>query len=63
MEVVHGELAHLPYAQPRSSFTLFAGLTHTKGADGSRKPTDLELKIAEIQGRSFYEKVSRVQFQ
>lgn len=29
------------------------------GADGSRKPTDLELKIAELQGEWFYEIVSK----
>lgn len=29
------------------------------GADGSRQPTDLELEIAKIQGRVFYEKVSK----
>jgi len=32
------------------------------GADGSRQPTDLELQIAETQGRSFYEAVSKVKF-
>jgi NAD(P)H dehydrogenase (quinone) len=29
------------------------------GADGSRQPTSLELEIAEIQGKSFYERVSK----
>ncbi|KAL1846222.1 flavodoxin-like fold protein [Paecilomyces lecythidis] len=29
------------------------------GADGSRQPTALELEIAEIQGKSFYEHVSK----
>jgi len=32
------------------------------GADGSRQPTGLELQIAETQGRSFYEAVSKVKF-
>ncbi|VVT48517.1 uncharacterized protein SAPINGB_P001817 [Magnusiomyces paraingens] len=32
------------------------------GADGSRQPTKLELKIAFIQGKSFYETVSLVKF-
>ncbi|KAH8700680.1 flavoprotein-like protein [Talaromyces proteolyticus] len=32
------------------------------GADGSRQPTALELEIAEIQGKSFYERVSKVSF-
>ncbi|KZP11410.1 benzoquinone reductase [Athelia psychrophila] len=31
-------------------------------ADGSRQPTALELDVAEIQGKSFYETVSRVKF-
>ncbi|KAJ5766307.1 NADH-quinone oxidoreductase [Penicillium nucicola] len=30
-------------------------------ADGSRQPTDLELEIAEAQGKAFYEAVSKVQ--
>ncbi|EED17087.1 protoplast secreted protein 2 precursor, putative [Talaromyces stipitatus ATCC 10500] len=29
------------------------------GADGSRQPTALELEIAEIQGKTFYERVSK----
>ena len=29
------------------------------GADGSRKPTALELEIATIQGKTFYEKVAK----
>ncbi|KAJ5797939.1 uncharacterized protein N7503_007235 [Penicillium pulvis] len=29
------------------------------GADGSRQPTDLELEIAEVQGKSFYETVCK----
>lgn len=32
------------------------------GADGSRQPTPLELEIAEIQGKSFYQIVSKVNF-
>ncbi|KAI9371980.1 flavoprotein-like protein [Aspergillus egyptiacus] len=32
------------------------------GADGSRQPTQLELQIAESQGKAFYEHVSRVSF-
>lgn len=32
------------------------------GADGSRQPTALELKIAEAQGKAFYETVSKVDF-
>ena len=32
------------------------------GADGSRKPTALELEVAEIQGRTFWETVSKVKF-
>ncbi|RJE20002.1 protoplast secreted protein 2 [Aspergillus sclerotialis] len=32
------------------------------GADGSRQPSPLELEIAEIQGKSFYEHVSKVSF-
>lgn len=29
------------------------------GSDGSRQPSALELEIAEIQGKSFYERVSK----
>jgi NAD(P)H dehydrogenase (quinone) len=32
------------------------------GADGSRQPSALELEIATIQGKSFYETVSKVKF-
>lgn len=32
------------------------------GADGSRQPTALELEIAENQGKSFYERLSKVDF-
>lgn len=32
------------------------------GADGSRQPTPLELELAEIQGKVFYETVSKVNF-
>ncbi|EIN05946.1 hypothetical protein PUNSTDRAFT_154771 [Punctularia strigosozonata HHB-11173 SS5] len=32
------------------------------GGDGSRQPTPLELEIAQIQGKTFYELVSKVQF-
>lgn len=31
-------------------------------ADGSRQPTELELKLATIQGKVFYETVSKVKF-
>ena len=37
-------------------------LTGVQGGDGSRMPTDLELKLATYQGKSFYERVSRVNF-
>ncbi|MCJ1367765.1 Minor allergen Alt a 7 [Acarospora aff. strigata] len=32
------------------------------GADGSRQPSDMELELAMIQGKSFYEAVSKVSF-
>ncbi|KAL5364225.1 putative NADH-quinone oxidoreductase [Aspergillus floccosus] len=32
------------------------------GADGSRQPTEIELSIAEAQGKAFYEAVSKVSF-
>ena len=32
------------------------------GADGQRQPSKLELEIAQIQGKSFYEVVSKVNF-
>lgn len=36
-------------------------LTISQG-DGSRQPTPLEMELAEIQGKTFWEKVSRVNF-
>jgi len=32
------------------------------GADGSRQPTKLELEIAELQGKTFYERVAKTSF-
>ncbi|KAB8067635.1 flavo protein-like protein [Aspergillus leporis] len=32
------------------------------GADGSRQPTEIELSLAEEQGKAFYEAVSKVSF-
>jgi len=32
------------------------------GADGARQPTKLELEVAQIQGRTFWEYVARVKF-
>ncbi len=34
-----------------------------QGVDGSRQPTEKELKLAKHQGKVFYETVSRVAFQ
>lgn len=33
-----------------------------QAGDGSRQPSELELQLAEIQGKVFYETVSRVDF-
>lgn len=33
-----------------------------QGGDGSRQPTDKELELARIQGKAFYEAVSKVDF-
>jgi hypothetical protein len=33
-----------------------------QGADGSRQPTEIELSLAEEQGKAFYEAVSKVSF-
>lgn len=32
------------------------------GADGSRQPSELEKEVAGIQGKTFYEHLSKVQF-
>ena len=32
------------------------------GPDGSRQPSELELEVAKIQGKTFYETVSKVAF-
>ena len=40
---------------------LFRSGTFAAG-DGSRQPTPLELEIAEIQGKHFWEVVSKVKF-
>lgn len=33
-----------------------------QGADNSRQPTEKELELAHIQGKAFYEAVSKVNF-
>lgn len=40
-------------------------LTHFlchQGGDGSRQPSNKELELAQIQGKAFYEAVSKVDF-
>ncbi|QRV76531.1 NAD(P)H:quinone oxidoreductase, type IV [Ceratobasidium sp. AG-Ba] len=50
-----GELANLNEIHGGSPW----GAGTFAGPDGSRQPTALELKIAEIQGKSFYETVAK----
>lgn len=35
---------------------------YVQAGDGSRQPTQLELTVAEEQGKAFYSKVSKVDF-
>ena len=69
---VHQGLIYVPLGYAKS-FALLADLTEVRGGspwgagtfsagDGSRQPSGKELELAEIQGKSFYELVGRVNF-
>ena len=49
-------IASMPPGSPWGAGTFAA-------ADGSRQPTALELEIAEIQGKSFYDHVAKLRKQ
>lgn len=53
-----GQLANLSEVHGGSPW----GAGTFAGADGSRQPTALELEVATIQGKTFYEIVSKVSF-
>ncbi|KAG6855933.1 flavodoxin-like fold protein [Tephrocybe sp. NHM501043] len=70
--LTHHGIIHVPLGYARS-FGQLSNLTEVHGgspwgagtfakSDGSRQPTPLELEIATIHGKSFYENVSRVNF-
>lgn len=69
---VHQGMIYVPLGY-RNNFGQLANLSEVHGGspwgagtfasgDGSRQPTPLELEVAEIQGKSFYETVSRFNF-
>jgi hypothetical protein len=61
---VPGVRGHLQYEVHLCSiYRASVDFTFLQGADGSRQPSELELQIAETQGRSFWEHLSRVNFE
>jgi len=69
---VHQGLVYVPLGY-KNNFAQLANVNELRGgspwgagtfsgADGSRQPTALELELAEIQGKVFYETVSKVNF-
>ncbi|KAK5047902.1 Minor allergen Cla h 7 [Exophiala bonariae] len=69
---VHQGMIYVPLGYAKT-FSILADLTEVRGgspwgagtfsgADGSRQPTPKELELAEIQGKTFYELVSKVNF-
>jgi len=69
---VHQGLVYVPLGY-KNNFAQLANVNELRGgspwgagtfsgADGSRQPTPLELELAEIQGKVFYETVSKVNF-
>jgi len=70
--MAHHGIIFVPFGY-KHAFPLLARLDEVHGGspwgagtfaapDGSRQPTELELQIAEIHGKSFYETVSKVNF-
>ncbi|RDB18431.1 Protoplast secreted protein 2 [Hypsizygus marmoreus] len=70
--LTHHGIIHVPLGYARS-FGQLTGLTEVHGgspwgagtfssSDGSRQPTPLEIEIATIQGKAFWENVSKVNF-
>jgi NAD(P)H dehydrogenase (quinone) len=68
----HHGMIYVPLGY-KHAFPLLADLTEIRGgspwgagtfaaADGSRQPSQKELELAEVQGKMFYETVSRVNF-
>ncbi|KAG6918350.1 hypothetical protein DXG01_014999 [Tephrocybe rancida] len=71
--LVHHGMIHVPLGYARS-FAQLSNLTEVHGGspwgagtyangDGSRQPTPLELEIAKLHGKAFWENVSRVNFE
>ncbi|RMZ81280.1 hypothetical protein DV737_g2538, partial [Chaetothyriales sp. CBS 132003] len=69
---VHQGLIYVPLGYA-NAFPILGDLSEVRGGspwgagtfasgDGSRQPTEKELQLAEIQGKSFYETVSKVSF-
>ncbi|KAI9866549.1 MAG: Minor allergen Alt a 7 [Trichoglossum hirsutum] len=68
----HHGIIYVPLGY-KTTFPILADLSEARGgspwgagtfagADGSRKPTELELKLAKAQGEAFYSTVSKVKF-
>ncbi|KAI9758664.1 MAG: DNA mismatch repair ATPase msh1 [Chaenotheca gracillima] len=69
---VHHGMTYVPLGY-KKTFAIFSDLTEVRGgspwgagtfsaADGSRQPSAKELEVAKIQGQTFYEHVSAVNF-
>ena len=54
----HAKVQTLTFARAGSPW----GAGTFAGSDGSRQPSALELEIATVQGKTFYEQVKRVKF-
>ncbi|TFK36589.1 NADH-quinone oxidoreductase [Crucibulum laeve] len=70
--LAHHGMIYVPFGYAHA-FEEMAGLQEVRGGspwgsgtlaggDGSRQPSELELELAKVQGRSFYDVVSRVKF-
>ncbi|EFQ99698.1 minor allergen Alt a 7 [Nannizzia gypsea CBS 118893] len=70
--LVHHGMIFVPLGY-KNTFPMLANVSEVRGgspwgagtfagADGSRKPTPLELELAEAQGKGFYQAVSKVRF-
>jgi NAD(P)H dehydrogenase (quinone) len=70
--LTHHGVIYVPLGY-KNTFPLFADVNTVRGgsawgagtfaaADGSRQPTEVELQIAEIQGKTFYETVAKHNF-
>ena len=57
--VALGVLVLSPYVHKEDLYPWSNTDTHIQGGDGSRQPTEKELELATLQGKAFYEAVSK----